>query len=276
MIDTGDNKQILRERQLGIQILNYCTLNCKLCSNYTQEYKRDGIKYISSIDEIIREIDNIFAIYDFIDDITITGGEPLLHKDLDRILLYLMKYKNQYNTSRIFTNGTVIPCKNIINLIKESQGKLQIVIDHYGKLSTHTEDIKNIFIDYGLTIRINDYSDENPYSGGWVDFGPLSECRAYTDADVLEQFNNCHAAKWKCLMVYKGQLHLCPASLHGKILNHFKPNEDEFIDFFDKSASFEKKRRIAADLGKKVITACQYCNGFDIKNSPRVIPAEQI
>jgi MoaA/NifB/PqqE/SkfB family radical SAM enzyme len=276
MIGINDDKLILRERQLGIQILNKCSLNCKLCGTYTQEYKRFGIKYISSIDEIMREIDAIFTLYDFIDDITVTGGEPLLHKNLDKILFYLLKYQNQYSVSRVFTNGTIIPGKNIIDMLKKFQAKLQIVVNHYGELSKHTEDIKNISIEYGFNVRINDYSKGNPYSGGWVDFGPLSEYRAYTDMDVIKQFTNCHEANWKCLIVYKGQLHLCPASLHGSLFKHFKSKEDEFIDLFDNSVSFEKKRQIAAGLGKKVITACQYCNGFDIKNSRRVAPAEQV
>ncbi len=51
---------------------------------------------------------------------------------------------------------------------------------------------------------------------------------------------------------------------------------DEYIDLFSNRQTLEKKQQIAAEFGKRPITACQYCNGFDVERSSRFPAGEQL
>jgi organic radical activating enzyme len=235
-----------------------------------------GRHYTATYEQIVREVDATFEIYDFIENVTVTGGEPLLHKQLFEICKYILEYRDKFTDLRIFTNGTLIPDMRIIELMK-TDSKLKIVVDHYGdELSVHTWDIKELLEYNGLELRVNIYCGEEPYCGGWIDLGDISQYRNYTNTWLKKQVSECHSANWKNLLVFKGQLHRCSNSSFGSDLGFFVPKEDEFVDLFDNSLSLEIKREKASKLASQPMTSCQYCNGFNRETSARFHPAEQL
>lgn len=268
----------LHEKQLAFQILTPCTLNCKLCADYSPLYRKKGEKYFVSYEDFCREAEEIFKIYDFIEDVTITGGEPLMHPQLTKIVLFLLEhFHTQFKICRIFTNGTLLPSPTLIEQIKKiEKNNFQIVIDCYGELSTKTQKIAAILEDSNISFRINNYYGEQPYCGGWIDYGPLDKRRNYSK-DVLENiYNQCHCAHWKTLLVFKGTLFPCCQAAFGHDFAYFSLSKDEFVDLFDNSVSIEDKKDIVKKFGTAPITACQYCNGFDTQKSLRYPAAEQI
>ena len=93
-----------------------CNIRCKLCSNYIPYYKKP---YHPSIDELCRYTDRAFEIVDKVGDFIFGGGEPFLRNDLYMIIDYVRKYLNRINRIDISTNGTIIPCDNIISSLKK-------------------------------------------------------------------------------------------------------------------------------------------------------------
>jgi len=268
---------MLTEKQLGIQILTPCTLNCKLCADYTPLYKKMKRHYTATFEQVAREVAATFQIYDYIEDVTVTGGEPMLHEQLYEICEDVLKYQNQFSKLRIFTNGTLMPDQRIVDLIKASNGKLQIVVDHYGdELSVRTWDIKKLLADNGIELRINMYCGEEPYCGGWIDLGDISEYRGYTKAWLKQMVTDCHNANYKNLLVFKGQLHRCSNSSFGSDLGFFSAKDNEFVDLFDTSLTLEQKKDKASKLASEPMTSCKYCSGFSINYSARFHPAEQL
>lgn len=76
-----------------------CNLNCSYCDT---RYSCEGDDYsIMSIKEIIEIVNSIGC-----PNITVTGGEPLMHDGIDRLLRLLLEEGYSVNAE---TNGTIVP-----------------------------------------------------------------------------------------------------------------------------------------------------------------------
>lgn len=76
-----------------------CNLNCKYCdSRYAWE---DGTYEDMSVTDIIKKVTDIGC-----PSITVTGGEPLIHKDISDLLFALIRCGFYVNVE---TNGTMLP-----------------------------------------------------------------------------------------------------------------------------------------------------------------------
>lgn len=76
-----------------------CNLRCSYCDSL---YSVDGQDYTEmSVDDIMEKVGKIGC-----KNITLTGGEPLIHKDVDDLLIRLALCDYKVNVE---TNGTIIP-----------------------------------------------------------------------------------------------------------------------------------------------------------------------
>lgn len=266
----------LTERQLAISVLTPCTLNCRLCTALTPLYNMRGNHYIGALDSLKSEITALFQVYDYIQDLTITGGEPLLHKELPEITAFLLEnFSEQFETLRIFSNGTVVPDVRLLESIQKSaRNNFEFVIDRYD-LSDKADDIKRLLEQYHIGYHENIYCGGAQHCGGWVDCGPIDKFRNYAPEKVQEIVSRCHYATWKCLLLFKGKVHLCSLAACGEDMGFFQLKPGEYVDLLDPRLSLEQKKEIASALGHRAVTACQYCNGFDVERSERYPAAEQ-
>lgn len=269
---------LLTEKSVGIRICTPCTLNCKLCAANTALYKSRNIHYFVSLENFQRELKQLFKIYDRIGTISIAGGEPLLHKQLPQIVAYtLSEWKDHFDELRITTNGTLLPGSDLLNTIHcYADHNVLFVLDDYGEVSFKVQELKGLLVSYGIPYRVNCYSGAEQHCGGWVDFGPINQRRSYLEEEANELVSRCHFGQWKCLDCFEGKLYLCPIASCGDYLHFFDLKRDEYIDLFDISQSVEEKQRTASEFGKKAITACWYCNGFDPEKSQRFPAGIQI
>lgn len=266
---------VLKEKQLALQILTACTLNCEYCADYTPAYQERKNHFWDSYEDACQELNGIFSIYSYIEDFTITGGEPLLHKQLPQILEEAMKYQEQFSKCRIFTNGTILPGEQLVKIAKKNKDKFMFVIDHYGSVSTNVEQMAELLEKSEIEYRINKYYGKDSHCGGWIDYGSPDYYRNYTEEKVNEIIKHCHNALWKNLVVFKGKLYLCTQGCFGSDLGCFTLKPEEYIDLLKQDLSLEQKQQIAKEFGTKPTTACQYCNGFDVEKSKRVPAGEQ-
>ena len=104
-----------------LSISSRCNLNCKYC------YATDRIENTypkMQLSDYQRVIDDITE-YSFGTEFTITGGEPLLNKDVFDIASYI---HSKHSSVDLLTNGTLITQDNI-SKIKESFDKVSISLD---------------------------------------------------------------------------------------------------------------------------------------------------
>jgi sulfatase maturation enzyme AslB (radical SAM superfamily) len=256
---------------LYLNITERCTLKCKICINETPKYKNP--KDIP-LETLLKSIDKIFEVYDYIQTFDLGGGEPLLYKDIHLIVEYALKYKDHFGVLRIVTNGTILPQEELLKLMSRN-AKLMFVFDDYGTLSSKKKEFSTLIRNNHIEAKINIYHGEDQLCGGWIDLGDFSN-RNYSEEKYNELFERCFSAHWICLTSKNGKIYLCSRALQGEELGFFKNKEGEYLDLFDDSIPIEKKKEIALNFGENPIEACKYCNSFDSERSPRVSAAEQI
>ncbi|MFP5229567.1 MAG: radical SAM protein, partial [Acidobacteriota bacterium] len=96
-----------------------CNLSCAYCNEY------DDVSKPVPIDEMIRRIDHLARLGTSI--ITISGGEPLLHPDLDQIIA---RIRHHGRMAGMITNGYLLMPERIQRLNKAGLDHLQISIDN--------------------------------------------------------------------------------------------------------------------------------------------------
>ena len=80
-----------------------CSLQCKYCVAYMNSYPGEKRQHYST-QQILDDIDAIFDTFDAVGSVTVQGGEPFLHPDIDKIIEKLLSKKN-FGILSIPTNG---------------------------------------------------------------------------------------------------------------------------------------------------------------------------
>jgi MoaA/NifB/PqqE/SkfB family radical SAM enzyme len=96
-----------------------CNLSCAYCNEY------DDVSKPVPLDEMFRRIDHLARLGTSI--ITISGGEPLLHPDLDQII---GRIRHHGRMAGMITNGYLLMPERIQRLNKAGLDHLQISIDN--------------------------------------------------------------------------------------------------------------------------------------------------
>lgn len=271
----------LKEKHLSFVITTVCTLNCRHCSSLIPYFKKTGAAKHTSLKVIQREIAAVFQIYDHIEDVTISGGEPLLHPELTEIVSYCMSFAKQFTSLRIFTNGTIIPKQELLAQIKAYDGRLTLTVDDYGpERSARVGDIAALFAQNGLPLRIIHYWGDDQHCGGWVKLGPPEQYRGYSPTELETMYKSCHFAQYKVLSVLNGKLSNCGRAIFGRELGLMSSEnalaDDQIIDLLDTNIPLSRKKEIAAAYGTTPLQACRYCGGFNSGHGERIPAGEQL
>lgn len=256
-----------------LTITHRCTLKCKLCGAYSPYYSNPKPHW--SLSQLKLYTDKYFEIVDYVEKMTISGGEPLLHPDLGKLVEYLCTYGDRIGLLEFITNGTMIPKTDVIYAMQKF-GKVKVIIDNYGpELSTEVPQIEKILDNYGIYYETRKYYGNNAYYDGWIDMSNVSK-RTRDDAETNEIYNNCiFSKKFQRYLLVEGKLYLCATARRCDLLNLLTEDND-YINLLDDDLSLEqKKRKIESFFDRKHFEACMYCDGFNDKYQ-RHTPAEQI
>lgn len=269
-MDTNIEVNLLKS---GIAITQKCTLKCKLCGGYIPYYSNpEHFDYMN----IKKTIDNYFKLVDHVGDFSITGGEPLMHPDLLKIIKSVLNYKNQINKLLILTNGTILFKDDILKILEENKEKCQITISNYGEISTEVDKIVNILSKKGITYRVINYSGEDIFCDGWVDYREHKQLH-FTQEEIDQKGRACAVRSGHCnFYIMNGEMHSCGRSYRRMELGIIPRDKNEYVDLLDDSLlEIEKKKTILKIYNSISGTSCAYCGGL-CKDSKRYIPAEQI
>lgn len=252
-----------------------CNLNCKLCGTGSPYYINPKI---ISLDRLKETVDRFFLIASYVEKFSISGGEPLLYKDLPLYVDYLSGYGERIGTLEIVTNGTIVPSEALLESLMRLRTRFCFIIDNYGlKLSKKVDEIDKLLATKGIPYRILNYTQTDTYYNGWVDFGDLSVKKLHTKEEIEEHCGKCaHSQKLKwCFPTIDGLMYPCPPAQRCVELGSVN-NYNEYIDLFDDALSVEDQRqKIQAIYSGKSLEACAWCNGLR-EDSQRFMPAEQL
>lgn len=248
---------------LDCHITTICNLKCKNCSHYIPYYKSQN-KYMLSVEKFKSNIDAILENVDLIYNLNILGGEPLLNKDMDKILEYANS-KPQIKAIRIHTNGTILPSKDLIKKII-SLNKVSVFLSNYsGNPSIKIlkdEKIIELFDKY----KVKYHRAPRDYTWGLVPQVNLEQ--DISDEQNIRQYLKCNFKYCPCLS--DGKIYPCALAKHIADRGYHLKDTDcidlstdksirkDFINFYKRN-SFE---------------ICKCCD-FTTYGSP-IMPAIQI
>lgn len=254
---------------LNLQVTYNCTYKCKDCSLYIPFIKDDKELIYN---DIIKNIDIYFNWVDFVQELHLIGGEPLLNKDLFRIIKHIRnKYYGKVGELAIATNGSIIPSEELIQVAKENN--VLFIISDYSKSPVFN--LKNKIPKLCEILKENNIDFRIGNKNIWFDFGNIMENK-YCDIERLKKhFSDCF---FRNRVMYNGKLYYC----HHQIASVWADfSEDDSNNFFDLNhySEFSKVELMEFDLGFNFLgylSFCNKCNGYERLNNNYIFAAEQI
>lgn len=256
-----------------LKITNRCTLKCKLCLAF--------IPYYTERSDITTEdsqsiLESYFAIVDQVNSFTVTGGEPLLHKNLAAIIKEVYRYSNQIKKRFcIVTNGTLRMKEDVLEALS-SHEKSFVVVSNYGpSISTKIDLLTDSLEKWNIQYRIDNYHDSSQKYGGWLDYRDHS-LKHLTDDAKKKQADGCFWKQGEYFEINFGELHACARSSYRMHSDIIPKNKKQYIDLLEKNVSREKQKRLLSEIRKlPFLDSCAHCDG-NKEGAKRYKPAEQL
>ena len=246
-----------RLSSLEVFITEKCTLRCMDCLHLIPHYKSPK-DY--DVDEIINYLFNVCMVVDYIEEIFILGGEPLLYKKLDKLLRWCYQCE-KIGKIIIITNGCVLPSENILNAIKHTKPTMRI--SDYGKHSYKLQEIVSVLVQNEIEYHVQ--------NDPWIRMGDLYN-RQYSQEELADITVSCPFAM--DLILLGGRLWRCVHIAHINNLGLYKSHEQDSIDFSCVVDVQKKKAELEALLMKDSLIGCNFCDGYNL--SKKVTPAIQL
>lgn len=234
---------------LTIMITTKCSLRCKYCVAYMNSYPNDK-RYHVSYKQICEDIDHIFEAVDSIGSITIQGGEPFLHPDIDRIVKKLLEKRN-FGVVSIATNGIYVIEKEKLEIFRDN--RLNVAFSGYYKALQEPQ--MNQFYKNIELMK----SENIPHTVGvqmpeWT-IPPTLWDRKYSEENMTAKKSSCRMPE-RCVQILNGKLYPClySVSLHGIGVADYK---DDYVDLTQDNLS----EAIREFIEKPYYRSCGHCGG---------------
>lgn len=261
-------------KRTTMNITTYCNLRCKHCLAFIPYYKDPSHV---TIEEAKKVLCTYFQVVDSVEHFTVTGGEPLLNKDVCAILKEVFRYESQVTGSIDFvTNSTIEISDDILDVFEAHKDHTKIVLSDYGPdLSIKMESIREKLEKRGIPYRVSKFYGDDLYCDGWIDFSDHS-LKWKTEEEREANAQKCIQRIGKYFAIYNGELHSCSRSF-WRIKQGIIPKvKGEYVDLLDETMTIEEKRKDLMKMyGLKSSISCAHCVG--LRNGvSRVRPAQQL
>lgn len=248
-----------------ISINKDCSLKCRECSMqipYLKKYENE------SLSQLTKSIDKMFEKIDFINELSVMGGEPLLSKYLEDILVFLCeKYRKRWGELRVITNCTVVPTSSLLKVMKDNQ--IVIGAEKYCVDTSKYELIVSLC--ERERIRFKSY---NTNGDEWIKIWP-DEIQNIEGHDKTVFFDFCQAAKG-CEGLVDGKIVKCFPGYFAYLNNSEYGDADIGIDVSSEITKAELLEYLNGYTASGNIGPCKKCNGLASVNFQKIPVAEQI
>jgi organic radical activating enzyme len=244
----------IRIPYIEIAITTLCSLKCKHCANYINTLSPTE-HFSISFEDYKKHLDNFLCGVEQIRVLKILGGEPLLNKDLEKILEYSQS-KEKISSVLLTTNGT-IAMDDLIPLFKRYP-KLSVFVSNYTANKDLLPRLKTDEIVGKLSE--NNISVISP-EGLWDETSPIE----FFNRSKKENRNFYLQCRHSCIHILKGKLYPCPkaAMLDFKnVYEEYNPQKIKIIEgreYIDLNVPATKEKLIAF-FSNADYEACNYCN----------------
>lgn len=247
-------------------ITTSCTLKCKECGSLMPFYPKEK-QYSIDFETFKKDVDKLLLGVDKIHIFKLIGGEPLLVRDLDKMVEYCAK-KQKIKNIEIITNGTIVFSQNLLKALKKYRKKAFVVISNYSSNKELTC-FKYDKIKDSLAINQVEYLF---MSYPWFQRGAIYK-RGRDTKEIKEVFKKC----WQrnCIALLDGKFHHCTRSIAIQRLSDFKFLQDEYIDI-RKSSKKSIIKQLRKFYLKDCFRVCDFCMTPSQKRIPRAQQVEKL
>ena len=236
---------LLKVKSLDVVLTERCSLKCVDCSNLMQYYQKP---IGAEVEVLVESLEHFFVTVDYVSEIRLIGGEPLVSKNVERVLDTIYAYSN-FDKIVLYTNGTVIPKESILKKFQDP--RVWVKISDYGPVSRKAQ----LLADTCKSLNINCIHEQVTE---WEDVGRILNRDRTLDQNKVV-FGNCCVND--TLTLLHGHLYACPFSAHTDNLGVLKNAEADKVDMLDLESLKDRIQSIYRD--KDVLVACNLCNGRD-------------
>lgn len=247
-----------------------CNLNCRNCLNFNPFAKQF---YVRELEELKKDIDLFFSCVDRIMLFHISGGEPMIYKNIAELIEYVAQnYGNRIDTLRTVTNGTIVPKEEVLE--KLSKCKVEVTVDDYRdavpRFNERFDELLRKFEEYHINYYINK-------ADNWIDLAPESTDYSGLTDEQLERHRDSCSQSWQELR--DGKLYSCNYAAYATVAGIAGEQDLEEAYDLTKFNVDKKKELIEFRLGyttKGYTNFCKKCRGFTPENVGEVEPARQV
>lgn len=247
---------------LVLSVGQMCNLRCKDCANFAPYALPEMRKY--SLESIVSDFESLFKAVAKIDVLQIQGGEPLVYKELPKLIGYLGEC-SEIEQITIATNGMLIPNDEVIHACINNKVKFRIsnYPQNRNNLSAFVEKLSA----YRIDAELYDFATKESF---WLDCGGLDTPRENNDEVVARRFNSCSFKG--CLTMENGELHRCSRAKNAYSLQGFNSVKGDFVNVRNNKNLYDDI--IQYHTPPHFETACRYCLGTS--SARKIPPAQQL
>ena len=254
--------RFLFTRKPIIPVLEYavttrCTLNCKLCNTYIPYFKKSGHSKITTFDEFKKDLDKLLKAVDYIYCFGLYGGEPLLAKELDKMLKYALS-KKQIKHVFIATNCTILPSQELLDAMKNK--KFVIRTSNYSNVTNIKGGVTVKYEEFKKLIKENNITLSDPQSNGntWI-----SPPKLFVDSQNSNLLTKKYSECWGkfCNTLCNGQILPCaPAIYINNNMNLSDEIKEEMVDIRTEKSTRKITKKLISFYSQPYSNYCHYCH----------------
>ena len=209
-----EKKDLLKVNTIDLVLTEKCSLKCKECSNLMQYYS-------NPIDEDFKQLTKSLDIFmntiDYVYEVRLIGGEPLIYKKIDLIIKQILTYKN-FEKINIYTNGTIVLKDEKMKVFQNK--KIMFEISNYGKISRNVSKLESTLSRMDIPFITHTVST-------WQD---CAKMKSFDRPENVNKsiFGNC--CENQGLTMLHGKLYLCPFSAHATNLKGIPYSSGDIVD----------------------------------------------
>ena len=235
-------------KEFEIEIVDHCNLNCKSCDHFSSIAQE---KFLSE-ETFNNDIERMSELFPDIEILTLTGGEPLLHPNIN-YFLETSRYYYPNAEIRLFTN-----CILLDKMSQEfweccSSNNITIEYEYY-PLNIDREKYLSLCEEYNVRIIRPDWVvNKEEFIKEQYRF-PLNDKK---NKDINKNYNKCF--KTKCTTLKNGKIYMCTYCANISHFNNFfnknlEITSEDYIDIYTHTSEEIDEFLIGAK------PFCGYCN----------------
>lgn len=268
-----NEKRYIILKTLTLYVTDKCSLRCKYCAAGKQYYEPREMKDVP-FETMMKDYRRMLELVDWIDTLELLGGEPLLRRDLDKIINGICQnpmLSTKVGQLLIVTNATIVPREAVLRAMAQYENVI-VQISNYCSASNQINRLVEALERWGIRYVVADFQGPGR---GWTKIMQIEQDRSELSTQALRSKRE-HGCITQCNSVKEGRFYLCDllVTMHDI---HAVPNEQGMsVDIYDADAKEKMARYLSYD--EPLPAACSWCSGcspedWNVKNIPA---AEQI